>query len=947
MDNIYDYNNNNKDEILFWKFYRNKYIINLIFQHLITMKINYNNPIDRYKLGNRIQFKDIISLSWIIKKSKWSILKMKLIHNEYIFIKSTSIDLLLKECKKDRELLKLIIEKKWNEMNQVDLVLKSIEHSNLVALKLMVEDFNLPFDKKSMDMALNKADCKTDNNQTVNFEILQYFWDQKKESINCTKSLVFKDHFNPNILKFLIDNSDLYKGEPKNTLIPQIQFFEYCLNPSISEEILNQMIERELVQIEPNMSIISQNLQKLFKSSSLYLPKSVYQFLNKNYEKKQLLQFPFIIICYLMRILFEYPQYDDSHSKLKEFLKDNPITLNILKTFSSQLQIFTKIGCVQYHPPPQKLKIIKTLKKSSLPLVGWFISNTYPIQQLNSIKETRILFDSLLEKKNLVCDTKVELVLKSFYHLNIIKTSNLQLLEQFLKEFSTKRDRELLFNGNDQVSLNQDYFKDCTLDDGDKILEFLNRLCLIKEFNSDSIQFLNCLKFKLLPISNDLFLRSLIILKNFSTNSTVTTTKAHNLLNNYLIDFIETNGNIYKKILPETINDLFKFFFNNFSNSETFKLLDCVIGSCDLEFLKIILDSQKEKKLKYKVKTINFQVIEFLISNYSNWFSILDFTRLLDELVIFYQDNNQFIEMIEKIINFQISNEIYQTSLTSDFDDLFFIGDDDDGGNKNEAKGDDKKNNVSIKATNLAYENNFNKVLLLLLNYKEFFYWDKNIFSNLPTLPNNINKTKQVETKEPIIEEIEKNEIYFDDFGNLQNVNYLSSNSKIISKIVRTIGDIDLVMKSISFILLKEPSSNHQYIIKVGIFKSLKYHKFEMVERLFSLLSNENQNNIHQYFLDSTKYKNSGIDLEIVKYFLFHKIFNQFDEFFKNDFVQDLLNSAIVQSNLQVCEWLFSNNNPYLKYFDNISIYNSIPISESIVFKNHLKNKFNYKSLVY
>ncbi|EAL72096.1 hypothetical protein DDB_G0269492 [Dictyostelium discoideum AX4] len=106
-------------EKLFWKIWRNIYLNNLIFENLTEEPIEFTNILD-FHFCNRIKFKYIKSLKWMIKRNQWALLKDKLIYNnQQITFKNLNfaINLLLERCK-DNEYSYTILETFY--LNNID-----------------------------------------------------------------------------------------------------------------------------------------------------------------------------------------------------------------------------------------------------------------------------------------------------------------------------------------------------------------------------------------------------------------------------------------------------------------------------------------------------------------------------------------------------------------------------------------------------------------------------------------------------------------------------------------------------------------------------------------------------------------------------------------------------------------------------------------------------------
>ncbi|KAK5578928.1 hypothetical protein RB653_008603 [Dictyostelium firmibasis] len=127
---------NDKTEELFWKIVRNKYLFNFIFEVLGTMPIEYDS-VNSYYVGNRLKFKDIKSLEWMVNKNQWEILRDKLQSNQYVYINLEMIFIFIKQCK-DESILELMFEKKIKDLRQKNIIDCCVSGGNYIALNFFL-----------------------------------------------------------------------------------------------------------------------------------------------------------------------------------------------------------------------------------------------------------------------------------------------------------------------------------------------------------------------------------------------------------------------------------------------------------------------------------------------------------------------------------------------------------------------------------------------------------------------------------------------------------------------------------------------------------------------------------------------------------------------------------------------------------------------------------------
>ncbi|KAM9995316.1 hypothetical protein ACTFIY_001503 [Dictyostelium cf. discoideum] len=131
-------NNDNNNEILFWKVFKNVVIRNLIFKVMSEQVIEYDD-MKKYYIGNRVKFSNLISLNLISKNKLWTILKDKLISNQYIRIDKKGLSKFFINCNEDLDTIKLLYKFKKEEINSIiDPINQSIECENEISLKYFI-----------------------------------------------------------------------------------------------------------------------------------------------------------------------------------------------------------------------------------------------------------------------------------------------------------------------------------------------------------------------------------------------------------------------------------------------------------------------------------------------------------------------------------------------------------------------------------------------------------------------------------------------------------------------------------------------------------------------------------------------------------------------------------------------------------------------------------------
>ncbi|KAN0018397.1 hypothetical protein ACTFIU_011013 [Dictyostelium citrinum] len=150
------------NEILFWKVFHNKFIFNIIIDQISNHQLEYER-IELYKIGNRIKFKEIQSLKFMVSKKQFELLKCKLKHNDFILYNRESIDHLIRHA--PIQIIKLFIENhkikqqdpQLDKLNvMIDLVFHSIKNNNLDCLRYFIFELQLPVERTVFEYTLKE-----------------------------------------------------------------------------------------------------------------------------------------------------------------------------------------------------------------------------------------------------------------------------------------------------------------------------------------------------------------------------------------------------------------------------------------------------------------------------------------------------------------------------------------------------------------------------------------------------------------------------------------------------------------------------------------------------------------------------------------------------------------------------------------------------------------------
>ncbi|KAM9977781.1 hypothetical protein ACTFIR_011655 [Dictyostelium discoideum] len=912
-------------EKLFWKVFKNKYLISLIFENVKCMKLSFLDD-NKFYLGNRILFRFIRSLSWITKKRQWPLLKDKLLN----------ID-------NDEEIIKLLYEKKKDQLCQVDLILESVNNNNLKALKIFTKQFNQKTNHEPMDKIIGELSVKYSQDS---IKILEFLINERSEG--CSKDLdifsivnniEFLEYLSDNINKILKSNNNNNNNNSNNNGFKLMRFSKFIMISNFpSEELQMKLIDRKLIECE-DLKMINDLISYNFKTLNNFnefnmLPNSFFHYFESCYcgdggnSRKQLYKHYAISYCLFKR----YLEYDGSDERNKlsfnivEFFEIaiNSYSLSTFWNFDFRklnltlqekyeiLNIFINFKVDNSNPLEKKLNNLEKIINVLYPFQVVELVESPPQQE--KIEEVYKFYNYL--KSNYNVNNLIKII-QSYYHLNIIKDGNLNLLNSFLNIFKDEIKDSNFFFENEKLLINQDYFINCK-DNSNTVLLFLDRLLEIKEFkNSDIIyskSFLQSLKLSLFPISKENFLNSLLKLKqNFKLIQPLPPSPSLSIKFNYFSDSIFN-------LLIDNINDklfirmVIESFINYLQNDKVIQILDKLI-EIDFESFSLILNSLVNSSIKILISSLK-------------WYKYLDFTYLIEDLIINSNDGDGDdgsseikldLQLIEEIINLQINNEMYQSKPISDlvFDQSLNFMNDLFGG------GDDDFKYISYNATKFALNKRMFNLLELFYKpkYKKSFQWDEELFSYPPILPNPTSFQPQQLQPHQQNQNIEKEEKEIKKPNNVQKTKEINIKSKSITntelntefKQIQSycfIDDLIMLLELGEIIKAYEMEIVAQYIslylsyfgrtIATDLlYYSLKKGRIDVY--LFLYNYNSNFKMIDQYFY--TNLAKRG-DIPMIKFLLSEDTFTNLSNNRKNEIISQLLTIAIELGNNSLLNWL-------------------------------------------
>ncbi|KAM9960802.1 hypothetical protein ACTFIW_009954 [Dictyostelium discoideum] len=325
-------------EILFWKIWRNIYLNNLIFENLTEKPIEFTNILD-FHFCNRIKFKYIKSLKWMIKRNQWALLKDKLVNNnqEIIFKNlNFAINLLIERCK-DNEYTYTILETFYlnniekNEINfqKLNPLKLSIIKNNLIGVKVFSNYYQItePLIENSLKHFIEKQIPQQQKQKEG----------EKRLISNNNNNNEFENEKKIEIIDFLINkfNNDNQEMGENNFKLPfeSIEFY------STYQPLIKYLFNSNSFKVEKLDTIIEFLIEKS-KNDKLYQPSNIiFEFINLNYTNEEIIlsisnKPNFIIKLFKDRLL--------NNNKNSNNNNNNNILKNQFLTFFDELLLIPK-----------------------------------------------------------------------------------------------------------------------------------------------------------------------------------------------------------------------------------------------------------------------------------------------------------------------------------------------------------------------------------------------------------------------------------------------------------------------------------------------------------------------------------------------------------------------------------------------------------------------------
>ncbi|KAM9966961.1 hypothetical protein ACTFIR_007196 [Dictyostelium discoideum] len=246
---------------LFFKVYKNLFLRNKIFYHISNDKLNYDE-LTQYNHLNRIKFKHISSLKFMVEKNQFPLLNYKLKSGEFVQINRDGIELLFK---------KLSIKQQQSQQQSQEeeslLLLFNLKREILFKISNLLE-LSIKFNNLNFIKYLFKTQ-KSDKENEINKELDIYY--KKFEIDSTTIEYALSNSSSIEVMEYLYNeiiinsSSKLLKEKIENkslklsTINGSIDIIQWVLNKGLYNEINFKEMEKihlnHLLNIKSNLTI--------------------------------------------------------------------------------------------------------------------------------------------------------------------------------------------------------------------------------------------------------------------------------------------------------------------------------------------------------------------------------------------------------------------------------------------------------------------------------------------------------------------------------------------------------------------------------------------------------------------------------------------------------------------------------------------------------------------
>ncbi|KAN0034205.1 hypothetical protein ACTFIV_000694 [Dictyostelium citrinum] len=421
-----------ESEKLFWKIWRNIVLNNIIFDFLTEEPIEFTNILE-FHFCNRIKFKYIKSLKWMVKRNQWALLKDKLISNTPITYKNinSAINLLVEKCK-DNENASTILEtfylnNRTSNFGKLNPLKLSIINNNLIGVTVFSDYFQIT--------------------ETLIEKSLQHFVEKQilQNEIENKKKMEIIDFL---INKFNYDNQST--GE-NNFKLP----FESIDYYSKYQPLVNILFNLNCFKVEKLEVIIKFLIEKI-NNDKLYIPSNIiFKIIKLNYSREEITHSvsnkPNFIIKLFKNRLFNN---NNNNNNINNNFDNNILKNQFISFFDELLLIPKKSFSLLFNNKEEKKEQFnlenQLAKKEKYPLQH-FINDTsidkLTIKQLFEYGEVQLAIEKSKRKGP-----------QSFYHLlstkqfsQLIKYFDYELIVEYISLYlSVNIRQEYLVNRFDR-----------------------------------------------------------------------------------------------------------------------------------------------------------------------------------------------------------------------------------------------------------------------------------------------------------------------------------------------------------------------------------------------------------------------------------------------------------------------------------------------------------------
>ncbi|EGC36959.1 hypothetical protein DICPUDRAFT_77401 [Dictyostelium purpureum] len=222
---------------LFFSVWRNIFLQRHILYFIKNQFIDFSEA----HLSNRKPYDQIQSLTWMLEKRLYNIIKDKIKSGSILIINTASIDYLIKNCT-DYDTFKILFEEKKSQIECVNLIKRSIELDSVFSLGTFLNLYENEENQENEEK--EEKDIMSTDQDLLNFRL------NEKENINIWMMNFALESSKINVAEYLLVNRPVPPPEKPGLLFRGAKFLSKFDASSKPDQVLSFLIEKMGVSLD-------------------------------------------------------------------------------------------------------------------------------------------------------------------------------------------------------------------------------------------------------------------------------------------------------------------------------------------------------------------------------------------------------------------------------------------------------------------------------------------------------------------------------------------------------------------------------------------------------------------------------------------------------------------------------------------------------------------------